>query len=191
MEIVVNFLVANKVIEKERTAVYLYGLNQLVFLALHLLTYALLAYFFGEMKQLFVFLVLFIPLRIYAGGYHAKTRIQCFVISVTMVLSVLFMFRYAKYDLLFWIVLFLLSYGVVFLLSPRESINKPLCAIEKKVYRRRSLVLLNGESLLCCLSLYFGNYEQFACVVLALLYVSLLLIEDWIFERVDLQGIRP
>jgi len=182
MESMIEFLVANDVIDQDKTSIYRYGLNQLAFLALHLLTYGLLAYFFGEMKQLLVFLVLFIPLRIFAGGYHAETRTACYVISVMIVFAALSVLRHATSNLPIWMILILSSYSVIFFLSPRESINKPLCEIEKKTYRRSSLILLNGECLIIGFSLFYGEYWLFQCAVLALVAVALLLVVDWIFS---------
>jgi accessory gene regulator B len=143
----------------------------------------LLAYFFGEMKQLLVFLVLFIPLRIFAGGYHAETRTACYVISVMIVFTVLSVLRHATSNLQIWMILILSSYSVIFFLSPRENVNKPLSTIEKKTYRIRSLILLNVECITVGFSLYFRKHQLFQCTVLALAVVALLLIADWTSSR--------
>lgn len=83
--------------------------------------------------ELITFIVFFSGLRSYAGGYHAKTHIECISLSLCLflisALSSTYFIEYGKI-ILFSGVLF--SIIMVFVLAPTESENKPLSKRHKK-----------------------------------------------------------
>jgi len=65
---------------------------------------------------------------------------------------------------------------LIFAFSPIEDKNKPLDEIEKKVYRRRAIIILVAEVVLA-FGLIIINLMSFAvCIIFSLVTLSVLLI---------------
>ena len=69
-------LVAQGIIREEDVPIYRYGLEAMYSSLLELLSILALAALIGNFWQTVLFFAAFIPLRLYAGGYHASTRLR-------------------------------------------------------------------------------------------------------------------
>lgn len=88
--------------------------------------------------QCMAFMLISIPIRSYAGGYHAQTPARCYLFSILIVNVSLLGLKYMELD--FWVFLFIMavSSGIIFFVVPLESSNKPLSETELCIYRRRT-----------------------------------------------------
>lgn len=88
--------------------------------------------------QCMAFMLTSIPIRSYAGGYHAQTPARCYLFSILIVIVSLLGLKYMELD--FWVFLFIkaVSSGIIFFVVPLESSNKPLSETELCIYRRRT-----------------------------------------------------
>lgn len=77
-------LVAQGIIREEDAPIYRYGLEAMYSSLLELLSILALAALIGNFWQTVLFFAAFIPLRLYAGGYHASTRLRCFLTSLVV-----------------------------------------------------------------------------------------------------------
>ena len=77
-----NFLVTCGVIEQKDISIYRYGLEVLYLSVLEILSILLLAVWMGNFFETLLYFVAFIPLRLFAGGYHANTRLGCYFVSL-------------------------------------------------------------------------------------------------------------
>lgn len=77
-------LVAQGIIREEDAPIYRYGLEAMYSSFLELLSILALAALIGNFWQTVLFFAAFIPLRLYAGGYHASTRLRCFLTSLVV-----------------------------------------------------------------------------------------------------------
>lgn len=75
-------LVALEVIDQKDMAIYRYGLEVLLLSLLELTSILLLAFIVGNFIETLVYFMVFIPLRVFAGGYHASTRLRCYLLSL-------------------------------------------------------------------------------------------------------------
>lgn len=57
----------------------------------------LISYLLFELKSGLIFIIMFVPLRLFTGGYHAKTYGKCFVISNCAYLTILVL-KYIMWD---------------------------------------------------------------------------------------------
>lgn len=62
-------------------SLYIWALDYLFFNLLTWGTLLFLGFVFNCVPRCLLFLILYLPLRIYAGGFHAKTKIGCYLIS--------------------------------------------------------------------------------------------------------------
>lgn len=138
--------------EKE---VYAYSIEVLLSLLINLLILSSVAYIFNKGLQLLIFIIFFSGLRVYAGGYHSRTHVECFVVSLSaFVITVMcgaYLTRYGKIVLAFGVTF---SIFMVFLLAPADTENKPLSKNERKKYRTISRIIVLTLSL-AAVVLYF------------------------------------
>ena len=74
------------VITTEDRELYEYGLHHGLLMIINLLTTVVIGLLFKMVWQSFVFMIAYIPLRTYAGGYHAKTQFRCYLLSIVIML---------------------------------------------------------------------------------------------------------
>ena len=72
-----DLMVRNEIISSEDREIYVYGLKQGLILLINILTTLLIGFAFNKTTETIVFLASYIPLRVYAGGYHARTQMGC------------------------------------------------------------------------------------------------------------------
>lgn len=76
-EKIVRRLRDRQIISKENEELYKYGFNIGLTILINLLSSVLVGVFFGMIFESMIFLMGYIPLRSYAGGYHARTPLRC------------------------------------------------------------------------------------------------------------------
>ena len=141
-------MVEKGIIQSENEEICRYGVQQIFSILLNLSTMLSVALFIGMITESILFMAAYIPLRCYAGGYHAKTPLRCYIIFIFTIISVLLLMKYVELTIIVCIVLLIVSAILIFAFSPIEDKNKPLDEIEKKVYRRRAMVAWTVEVLL-------------------------------------------
>lgn len=137
-EAIADILAGNGVIAAEDKPLYIYGLHQLGVTVLNIATATVLGVVMGMLWQSLLFLLVYIPLRCFAGGYHAKTELRCYVVSTLLIFIALYVIRAVPAHLFVLFPLFVFSSVVIFVLAPVGSANRPLDTTEYKFYRKRS-----------------------------------------------------
>jgi accessory gene regulator B len=116
------------------------------------------------------------PLRVYAGGYHTKTQLRCYVFSIFLTIAVIYANKYIPGTNQNIIIITIISCITIFCLSPVEDRNKPLDEAEKRVYRKRSWYVLLFEVILLVILLCVGVKFVALSIAISLLALSLMLI---------------
>lgn len=135
-------LIKHKILDIEQRDIYIYGLEVILLnggLVLMFLTISLL---FGVMINFWAYLIFFLPIRIFSGGYHAKTSERCFVLSTVMYgLSIaLTKFIPLLYTLWEWRIAGMVSLFVILVMAPLINENNPLSKTQRK--RNRIIVYI-------------------------------------------------
>lgn len=133
-------VIKGNITEEERNKyVYSYEilLNQLINISIAMV----LAVISCELKSVMLFLVIYIPLRKYAGGFHAKTNERCIVYSSLIIIYVIFLNKWLRsfeddYQNIMAICSMLLLAFVCYV-APVEAKNKKLDMEENRKYRRK------------------------------------------------------
>lgn len=178
-EAITDILVENSVIAEEQKSLYTYGLHQLGITILNVATTLVIGLFVGMVWQGLLFLLAYIPLRRYAGGYHAKTELRCYMASTLLVLFFLFGIYTIPAHLSVLFPLFLISGAVVYFLAPIESMNKPLDKIERMVYRRRSRYILTAHFGIVIVAGGLSALEVISIIAVANTTLGIMLILGW------------
>lgn len=134
------------------------GITRLENLLLDFLFASIISGILGNFLVGILFEFCYMVLRIYAGGYHASTprKCLCFTYGSTLVCMIfIFILPMTKYIFAVLIAVFI---GTIFLTTPIQSENKPLCNTEKKVYRRNSVFIAVAETGLFALLVLWEKY---------------------------------
>lgn len=100
-----------------------------------LLVFLLISLLFSTMINFWAYLIFFLPLRIFSGGYHAKTSECCFILSTIMYgfsVAVVKLLPLLYTDFYWWIA------GTVSIFTILIFANNPLNKVRKK--RNRIIV---------------------------------------------------
>lgn len=175
-----EWLLASEAISREDKEIYQYGIQQGMIVLLNLGTTMVIGMVFGRLLESILFMAAYIPLRSYAGGYHAKTAVRCYFFSILMMSAVLWVMRYVTYSGLVCGCLTAVSGSMIWFLVPVEDRNKPLDDVEKVVYRKRARRIVLAESILSVLAVLCNRRHLGMCMTLGLcVMVLMLMLGKW------------
>lgn len=163
-------------IQTDRINIYKYGINQMFNMLLNIATFLVIGLIFHMTLETIIFTAAYIPLRIYAGGFHAKTPFKCWIVSAVMLIAVLSAIKYADLKLYVFDILALIGIAVILVLSPVEDKNKPLDELEKKIYKKRCILTFAAELLIFVLLRIFQIDTASICFEAVWITLSLMLI---------------
>ena len=122
----------------EDKALYEYGIRTGFLLVINIATAVLIGLFLGMAWQCVVLLVTYNPVRTYAGGYHARTPLACYLISIPITAAVLLAIKLLPWSGYLCAIVLFCSTLVIGLLAPVADPNKPLNEREISVYKNRA-----------------------------------------------------
>ncbi len=142
----------------EERDVIAYGIKQGERFILSVIGTLILGFVFGIPLIAAFFLLSFIPLRKYAGGYHAKTSFRCTLISI---LSISCCFQLiniiaGKVAIEYVICGLIPCIVIIGLLAPVSNSNKSLDAMEIRAYKSITRKILLVESICFFISMLFN-----------------------------------
>ena len=181
------------IVRQEEIAVYRYGFDALYTALLQMASIFCLALVVGNFFETFLFFLAFIPLRIYAGGYHAGTRLNCYLLSLAnyglFSLALLFV-PGAFYSPL--ILCGCAFSGVIILpYAPIVHANRKASEASKKHYRRVSLVIGSIEIIvLLTLQVIFKDNPLIFAFFLGMISETLSMLAVKIKERCEQQWLN-
>jgi accessory gene regulator B len=179
-------LIKNKIVDIEEREIYLYGLEVFLLNASLMVIITAMSLVFGAVMHLLAFVVVFLPLRIFGGGYHANSSEKCIVLSTTVyALSLVFVSVLPIiYTSIIAVTVYAISIIVIFVLAPQESKNHKLDAQQ---YRRNRVVvrLLLIVNLVIFVLCYLHQHEIIASVIIYIGIVCISLIVGRAMRRRD------
>lgn len=165
----------NGIISLEESPLYEYGLHEIGVTLLNLITDLLVGALMRMTVPCIIFLVIYIPLRRFAGGYHAKTELRCYGISTLLVLSALCVIRVIPANGTVLLSMLVGASIVIWLLAPIDSANKSLDKTEYRVYRRRSRGILIIHWVLTLAVALLSFWETISVLVIADVFLGIML----------------
>lgn len=173
---IVNSLVENKIVNFEDKQLYEYGLHQGVVMILNIITTIGIGIIFGIIWQSILFMIVYIPLRIYSGGYHSKTQTRCYIFSIGLTIVALLLMKMIYWTNFLCISTTVISAMIILVLAPVEDSNKPLDTIELKVYKERTIMILIFDVYVLFIFILLGLFEISVCISVGLLVLSIMLL---------------
>lgn len=124
---------------------YEYAIYIILSSAFHMATVIVLGLVFNLLTESLVFYLSFIVIRKFAGGYHTKTPVRCYLFSFASNIIILCLVKWlSSINTLFifiFIIFELLCVVLILLISPLDTENNPLTGQEKKMYRMLTSII--------------------------------------------------
>lgn len=174
------------VINKDDEAKCSYGIDIMISSVVQISIVLVASIFIRNFIQTLLFFLMFIPLRIYAGGYHADSRGRCFaiLIGVYMFFCIFLQIGNAKiYTITIWggMVFTLIT---VLLAAPVLHSRKHLTENEICAFRKIAILVCSAEIILIVIgSMITGQNMYISSCVCGQLAVSLSMVAACIKKR--------
>lgn len=174
------FLLTKGIIQDEYHEIYSYGFVALFSTLINIIIMLTIGIAVGIFFETVLFMLMFGILRVYCGGYHAKTHVSCIFIFIAI-----YGFSMAVAEFLpenfrgaFSILTGIICFVIIFFLAPIEHENKPLIGDEYSKYRLMSRVIAGMQLIAISLITIFFSHALKAAVLisLAMLTVTFILI---------------
>ncbi len=166
-----NFLVSlmleNGIIEQDEIEVYGFGVQLLLETLFSFAVFFIIAALLGILWEFIVFMAAFALLRQYAGGFHAKTFLRCLFISCIIVSLLYPPLKFTGDGTAFICIGSVVSLPVIAVLSPVDSVYKPIAEDERKKYRKRLIILLTVEVAAVIVTVFCFDHIYAVCIVYA------------------------
>ena len=174
-----EILIKKGIVQTEDAELYRYGIENGISVAGTLFASVIFGIVTGRLGIILVFLLFYATLRSYSGGIHCRSKAGCFFMSLAVLLIPAyageFVMTYIPKAVL--ILVGLLVVVTIIILSPIESINKPLDDAERKYYARVSHCITALQvcvlAILFCMGLWDYFYAGYISIVLVALFMIL------------------
>ena len=185
-EDIVFFLITHKIISIDERDIYIYGAEAILLNGSLLFVFLVISLLTDEIVNFLSYLFFFVPLRIFTGGYHAKTSNRCFVLSTMMYgLSVLIIKIFPLFHTFFLTkIIGIVCVGSIILFSPLVNKNNPLTQKQRKRNRIISYLILLFDLIayILCYNLIFTISSS---ILVFVMFDSFLLIIGKIVSSIE------
>ena len=158
-------------VKEEQRDVYEYGLEILLADIGYLIIFLLFATVTGTMLQSLFFLVGFILLRRFAGGYHANTYTKCHIMFLINQMIFTAIIKLVPEHFYFALIISLVSISlvVIWMLAPVDNNTRRFIKNEYNIFRRKSRIYSVVILIMTVTVLFFSKfYSVYICYTLGL-----------------------
>ena len=151
------------IIQKNEVDICKYGIDYFIISVLEILSILVLSLFVGNFVNTLIYFIAFTPLRIYAGGYHADTKIRCYIIllAVYALFTIITDFFPNSYYMPIQFCSIILTIGVILKFSPVVQNHKNFNDIEIDFYKKVSIKIMMVESLIVSCGIFFIPHNKY------------------------------
>jgi accessory gene regulator B len=171
------WLISRKKADIEKREIYVYGLEVFLLNAGLITVLFVISVLAEAYSHFLMFLLFFVPLRMFAGGYHAKTSEKCFAMSAVMYITSLVIVRLFPliYKSPYTIAAGLIFAVIIFLFAPVVNTDNRLSLRQikrNKIIVRAMLCLDLGVFIVC----YTRGYKDASSEVVFVGFVCVLML---------------
>ncbi len=180
-DLVLNNLSDNNKINSDHREIYAYALENFISGLITWIIFSLVAILLKIPDRMIVFVAFYAPIRKYAGGFHAETRVGCLLLSLFSTIFLIYMSILISRSNMWYvgaILCMLLSIILIFAFAPVDHPNRRLSPKKKHLNRRVSRYIMIAESFLVIIGiLFFSEWKEYIVVAsMALLLEGAVLI---------------
>lgn len=181
--IIADFFIKEKIIDKDQRDIYEYGIELCISSIIGIVIVLIVGLVSCKLIECIVFYIVFCFMRLFCGGFHAKTHLLC-KISFTFILCLVLLLDWLLYEIpnYYWVIMCFYCFIIVCSLAPIDNPNKRLSEEEKKKNKIISIIEILIWFALICLMYYF-NINLYHIVALTLFFVATLMLLGKFTER--------
>ena len=172
---ITDVMVRKGIIDSSDRELYCFGINQLFLFLINAGTSIAIGIMAGMVIESIVFSAAYIPLRKFAGGYHASTAGRCYLLSIILIVCALLIIKLINFSTTETVIILLVAIVIILTKAPVESINKPLSTAERAVFRKTTIKIMFLEVILV---LVFSKTVMTIteCIIVAVAFSALMLV---------------
>ena len=130
------------IINSESIEVYVYGLELVFSFFFSSVVILLIGILLSKVWETIVFLTIFVLLRSFTGGYHAKTFTRCAIVTFTTYISVIVLSIFVSYIPLYvYIMGVVIGFLIIAIVAPVEHPNKEIPQNKKIKHKITSMII--------------------------------------------------
>ena len=175
-------LVSSSVIPTNTIDIYTYGLELIISFLVTSFIIVVIGIITSQITSSIMFLLVFILLRRFTGGYHAKTHLRCKLCTVIIYIINLFFINHFEFTYKQIILLALFGFFVTICFSPVQNEYKPI-SIERRPYLKKISVIIYVLLSIIALALYNFEMKISSGIIISLVSVAALIIIEKINQR--------
>lgn len=176
---IANFIFKNAKLDTEMFEVYKYGVEITISSLLNIFWIIAASVVLSDVISGVVFLAVFILLRSFVGGYHAKTYFLCNALFLLTFLAVYYTnsvgVAFVDGELLSMILTILILLGIIPIIAFAPVQNKPLSQKQSRICRIMGILVFIIISIVA-LALHYGGIKYGSLMIITLISVSVLIL---------------
>lgn len=180
------FLIQRRIIDAKDRDLYCYGAEVLLLNILNVLIALAVTIFSGTWLHFLIFMFVFVPLRIFAGGYHAKTSRICLIMSTLLYTATVGVIEFIPDFYKNEIALIAAAVIAVFIFIKAPIINKNN-VLDRKSFKRSKIisrVLISLDSIIF-ITLALLKINTATSVMIFIMLIGFLMIKSVIESAVS------
>ena len=167
---IVNEWVKAGVIDESDSPLYYFGLYEGGIFVIEVLVTFVIASIMQSLWVGIIFFLAFFSIRRFSGGFHAETRVRCFIVSVFIVVGAMKGIALLCSCHSFHLVLISAICSVVIgIMSPIGNEKRTLTTQERMIHKRRLLLILLCELVFSIILALLEQKVMLSCVTMAIL----------------------
>ena len=183
-------MIKEDIVSAEDEEIYIYGWSLILSHVGSFMVMLIAAALMGEVVGTLIFIVFMIPLRSYAGGFHADSYLKCFVLSMSgYAVALASALLWPSHFPIWTLSLALFATLTTFIAAPVDHPNKRLKEFRKRQHKIVSRIIVLTQTALI-ISIWFllpglRHYLLWAMLGMALTSVSLLYVVIKPYKEVE------
>lgn len=115
-----------------------------------IIPYYIIFLLFSLEKYYIVILIFFCPIRLFSGGYHAKTYWRCFFISFITFLGIIIIGKHVSFNNVILITSLIISFILVFIFAPVDNVNKRIKSNKRRIMLKYISIIITFLLSMAC-----------------------------------------
>lgn len=154
----VTKLKEQKLIVDKQEEIVKFGMCEIIYFMLEMVVLLGISLLMGQFLGGVLILISFIPVRIFAGGFHEQTRLRCIVRTSMLYLVLLYCLKYGIIPENVRVIIMIITTVLLWKFAPVQSENHELDVNQILLYRRKAIIFW---IIVCVLFIIFLTCKQY------------------------------
>lgn len=173
-----DLLSAHQIVKTEDKDIYAYGLEVLLSTLVNSTILVILGLLLGLFPETLIFIGAYGAMRVFTGGYHARTHLGCIATFTAIYLTSMVLVRYTPDVLRTWpaLLISLVCLVYIWIVAPVEHVNRPFEGKEYERFKKAGRVVALAETSLCFLNHWIFQLHPDLSFLIALAMLSVVFV---------------